>query len=100
MGAGATFGATQSRTQPDHAAHAAPRVRDRTAPALAPPLRQVQELLGHKHLDSTQRYTRVKGHQLRGAVKRLQRASDAARVPGELETAAPGVWRPNGSLRC
>ncbi len=35
-------------------------------------LRQIQELLGHKHLDSTQRYTRVNAHQLRGAVKRLQ----------------------------
>jgi site-specific recombinase XerD len=34
-------------------------------------LRQIQELLGHKHLDSTQRYTRVRAHQLRGAVKRL-----------------------------
>jgi site-specific recombinase XerD len=34
-------------------------------------LRQIQELLGHKHLDSTQRYTRVNGHELRGAVKRL-----------------------------
>lgn len=34
-------------------------------------LRQVQELLGHKHLDSTQRYTRVSAHQLRGAIKRL-----------------------------
>jgi site-specific recombinase XerD len=34
-------------------------------------LRQIQELLGHKHLDSTQRYTRVNAHQLRGAVKRL-----------------------------
>jgi integrase/recombinase XerC len=34
-------------------------------------LRQVQELLGNKHLDSTQRYTRVNAHQLRGAVKRL-----------------------------
>ena len=35
-------------------------------------LRQMQELLGHKHLDSTQRYTRVTAHQLRGAVKRLR----------------------------
>jgi site-specific recombinase XerD len=34
-------------------------------------LRQIQELLGHKHLDSTQRYTRVTAHQLAGAVKRL-----------------------------
>ena len=35
-------------------------------------LRQVQELLGHKHLDSTQRYTRVTAHELRGAIKRLE----------------------------
>jgi site-specific recombinase XerD len=35
-------------------------------------LRQIQELLGHKHLDSTQRYTRVTAHQLRGAVRRLR----------------------------
>jgi len=35
-------------------------------------LRQFQELLGHKHLDSTQRYTRVTAHELRGAVKRLR----------------------------
>jgi site-specific recombinase XerD len=35
-------------------------------------LRQIQELLGHKHLDSTQRYTRVNAHELRGAVKRLR----------------------------
>jgi site-specific recombinase XerD len=34
-------------------------------------LRQIQELLGHKHLDSTQRYTRVTAYQLRSAVKRL-----------------------------
>ena len=38
-------------------------------------LRQIQELLGHKHLDSTQRYTRVHAHQLRGAVRRLPWAS-------------------------
>ena len=30
------------------------------------------ELLGHKHLDSTQRYTRVTAHELRGAIKRLR----------------------------
>ncbi len=35
-------------------------------------VRQVQELLGHKHLDSTQRYTRVTAHELCGAVKRLR----------------------------
>ena len=38
-------------------------------------LRQIQELLGHKHLDSTQRYTRVTANELRGAVKRLQFAA-------------------------
>jgi integrase/recombinase XerC len=44
-------------------------------------LRQIQELLGHKHLDSTQRYTHVAGHQLRGAVKRLHfRRRDGRRV--------------------
>lgn len=32
---------------------------------------QIQELLSHKHLDSTQCYTRVTAHQLHGAVKRL-----------------------------
>jgi integrase/recombinase XerC len=41
-------------------------------------LRQIQELLGHKHLDSTQRYTRVTAHQLRGAIKRLPWAGAAA----------------------
>jgi integrase/recombinase XerC len=35
-------------------------------------LRQIQELLGHKHLDSTQRCTRVTAHELRGAIKRLR----------------------------
>jgi site-specific recombinase XerD len=41
-------------------------------------LRQIQELLGHKHLDSTQRYTRVDAHQLRGAIKRLSWPQSAA----------------------
>jgi len=49
-------------------------------------LREIQELLGHKHLDSTQRYTRVNAHQLSGAVKRLpwttqQSAVDGTRPP-------------------
>ena len=35
-------------------------------------LRQIQELLGHKHLDSTQRYTSVNAHELRGAIKQLR----------------------------
>jgi site-specific recombinase XerD len=39
-------------------------------------LRQIQELLGHKHLDSTQRYTRITAHERRGAVKRLQLPQD------------------------
>jgi site-specific recombinase XerD len=44
-------------------------------------LRQIQELLGHKHLDSTQRYTRANAHQLRGAVKRLAWASTTETPP-------------------
>jgi site-specific recombinase XerD len=49
-------------------------------------LRQIQELLGHKHLDSTQRYTRVTGHELRGAVKRLRWAGE--RPPGSATSGA------------
>jgi site-specific recombinase XerD len=33
-------------------------------------LRQIPELVGHKHLDSTQRYTRVNAHELRGSIRR------------------------------
>jgi site-specific recombinase XerD len=44
-------------------------------------LRQIQELLGHKHLDFTQRYTRVNAYQLRGAVKRLQWVSTTLPAP-------------------
>lgn len=53
-------------------------------------LRQIQELLGHKHLDSTQRYyTRVNAHQLRGAVRRLR--WHAGRTPTEpLRHTQPG----------
>jgi site-specific recombinase XerD len=46
-------------------------------------LRQIQELLGHKHLDSTQRYTRVNAHELRGAIKRLRW------VGGRAQSSAP-----------
>ena len=35
-------------------------------------LRQIQDLLGHKHLESTQRYTRVNARELGGAIKRLR----------------------------
>jgi integrase/recombinase XerC len=51
-------------------------------------LRQIQELLGHKHLDSTQRYTRVNAHQLRGAIKRLQWAGEK---PGGTPRASAAV---------
>jgi integrase/recombinase XerD len=44
-------------------------------------LREIQELLGHKHLDSTQRYTRVNAHQLSGAIKRLPWLADSAVDP-------------------
>jgi len=44
-------------------------------------LRQIQELLGHKHLDSTQRYTRVTAHDLRGAIKRLRFVQVASTIP-------------------
>jgi integrase/recombinase XerC len=44
-------------------------------------LRQIQELLGHKHLDSTQRYTRVTAHELRGAIKRLRWVGKAISTP-------------------
>jgi integrase/recombinase XerC len=51
-------------------------------------LRQIQELLGHKHLDSTQRYTRVNAHQLHGAIKRLSWAQ-AATGSGPGKTGGP-----------
>jgi site-specific recombinase XerD len=59
------------QAQARHAAHAAPRVRLRAAACRCQPPAN-QELLGHRHLDSTQRYTRVTAHQLRGAIRRLQ----------------------------
>ena len=48
-------------------------------------LRQIQELLGHKHLDSTQRYTRVTAHELRGA---SSGCVGSAENPGEGKGAA------------
>jgi site-specific recombinase XerD len=61
----------RERAQASHAAH----VRHVFASELlraGANLRQIQELLGYKHLDSTQRYTRVNSHELRGAIKRLR----------------------------
>jgi site-specific recombinase XerC len=49
-------------------------------------LRQIQELLGHKHLDSTPRYTRVTAHELRGAIKRLRFAERPRRREGRFRT--------------
>ena len=40
-------------------------------------LRQIQELLGHKHLDSTWRYTRVTAYELQGRLKRLNLGTPA-----------------------
>jgi len=54
-------------------------------------LRQIQELLGHKHLDSTQRYTRVNAHQLRGAVRRLRFPSETEASPSEPPAAPSAV---------
>ena len=44
-------------------------------------LRRIQELLGHKHLDShAALHPRVNAHQLRGAIKRLEwKVPDASR---------------------
>ena len=56
-------------------------------------LRQIQELLGHKHLDSTQRYTRVTAHELRGAVKRLRGPVKRLRGPTTRR------WGPTGTGR-
>jgi integrase/recombinase XerC len=53
-------------------------------------LRQIQELLGHKHLDSTQHYTRVTAHELRGAVKRLRWVGSTGRPTLVLPPAAKG----------
>jgi site-specific recombinase XerD len=49
-------------------------------------MRQIQELLGHKHLDSTQRYTRVNVHELRGANKRLRWVGERPRHSAGSET--------------
>ena len=65
-------------------------------------LRQIQELLGHKHLDSTQRYTRVTGHELRGAVKRLRfvgHASEGERLRASSRRAGIASGRAGAARR-
>jgi hypothetical protein len=63
-------------------------------------LRQIQELLGHKHLDSIQRYTRVNAHELRGAIKRLRWVGDrplrSAPLSRESRDEAPVARLSNG----
>jgi hypothetical protein len=56
-------------------------------------LSQIQELLGHKHLDSTQRYTRVNAHELRGAIKRLRVGWRASGSPSTLSAMSPETRR-------
>jgi integrase/recombinase XerC len=56
-------------------------------------LRQIQELLGHKHLDSTQRYTRVTAHELRGAAKRLRFPDRSAGDHAGVAASEPGRAR-------
>jgi site-specific recombinase XerD len=56
-------------------------------------LRQIQELLGHKHLDSTQRYTRVTAHELSGSVKRLHFAHEPAALQQRSQVHNGGtIW--------
>ena len=77
------------------------RIERRLAPAGAN-LRQIQELLGHKHLDSTQRYTRVTGHELRGdqaAALRVTCAIARLRLPNRCHSEAGLQAEPTQSGR-
>jgi site-specific recombinase XerD len=59
-------------------------------------LRQIQELFGHKHLDSTHRYTRVNAHELRGAIKRLRWGAEECRAFVVIDSRFLSVGRQSG----
>jgi site-specific recombinase XerD/Zn-dependent peptidase ImmA (M78 family) len=58
-------------------------------------LRQIQELLGHKHLDSTQRYTRVNAHQLGWSQTELSTRTGIAQ--GSISKYEKGLQQPSAS---
>jgi integrase/recombinase XerC len=62
-------------------------------------LRQIQELLGHKHLDSMQGYARITAHDLRGAVNDSDSRSASERRPHvHPDLVGPGSARGEASM--